>query len=316
MDRRTLLRVAGLTVLLQAAPACASPFAGTRLVIAAGLPGGVYSRLGSALARAWDAELGLDTAPEVLTTAGSVDNLRRLAAGTADVGISQGDAAADAFTRTAPDDPRALRALARVYDDVLHVVVRAESPATTLDGLRGARVGLGGAESGVIFTARRVLQAAGISPDDDVQPFLLDLGSAADALRSGGLDAFFWSGGLPTQTVTDLAIALPIRLLDLSDVLDPVRTAFPVYAPGTVPAGAYPGLTEPVTTLLVRNVLLVTAAMPAEVAAALVRAMFTAQDDLAEVSQALTIDPRAAIGTQPVPLHEGAAQVYRAESTG
>jgi uncharacterized protein len=316
VHRRTLLRAAALAPLAAAAAACASPLAGTRLVIASGLRGGVYFRLGTALAEAWRAELGLDALPVVDVTAGSVDNLRRLATAAADVGISQVDTAAEQVSAAAPGDPRALRALARIYDDVLHVVVPTSSTATGLYGLRGARVALGGAESGVIFTARRVLQAAGIPPDGGVVPFVLGLDESVAALRAGEIDAFFWSGGLPTQTVTELAAALPIRLLDLSDVLEAVRAAYPVYARGTVPAGAYAGVTEPVTTLLVRNVLLVTAAMPEEVAAALVRTLFTAQDDLARVSQALTIDPRAAIGTQPVPLHPGAQRVYREEGGG
>lgn len=319
MDRRTLLRGAGLAGLLAALPAalpaCASPLADTRLVIASGLRGGVYFRLTTALAEAWRSELGLRALPEVLPTAGSRENLQRLADGSADVGISQVDTAAEAVSAAAPDAPRALRALARIYDDKLHVVVPAGSPARTLDGLRGARVALGGAESGVIFTARRVLQAAGIPPDTGIVPFVLGLDESVAALRAGTIDAFFWSGGLPTQTISELAESVPIRLLDLSDVLDAVRAAYPVYAPGTVPAATYAGLVEPVTTLLVRNFLLVTAEMPDEVAGGLVRALFTKQDDLAEVSEELAIDPRAAVGTQPVPLHPGAVPVYRSEGS-
>ncbi len=316
MDRRTLLRGAGLAALAAALPtACAAPLAGTRIVIASGLRGGVYNRLGTVLAQAWRAELGLTALPEVLPTAGSRENLARLADGSADVGISQVDTAAEAVAATPAGAPRALHALARIYDDKLHVVVPAASPARTLDGLRGARVALGGEASGVIFTARRVLQAAGISPDTGIVPVVLGLDESVEALRAGAIDAFFWSGGLPTQTVTDLAESTPIRLLDLSDVLDRVRAAYPVYAPGTVPADTYPGLTEPVTTLLVRNFLLVTAEMPDEVAGGLVKALFTRQDDLAEVSEELAIDPRAAVGTQPVPLHPGAVPVYRSEGS-
>jgi hypothetical protein len=76
-------------------------------------------------------------------------------------------------------------------------------------------------------------------------------------------------------------------------------------------------MAEPVTTLLVRNVLLVTADMPDELAEELVRSMFAAQAELAEAARAaVTIDPRSAIGTQPVELHPGAARFYRAEKDG
>ena len=60
------------------------------------------------------------------------------------------------------------------------------------------------------------------------------------------------------------------------------------------------------------NVLLVRAEMPDDVAYALVAALFSRQEQIAQSSpNALTIDMRAAIGTQPVPLHPGAENWFR-----
>jgi TRAP transporter TAXI family solute receptor len=249
----------------------------------------------------------------VLSTAGSVDNLARLASGAADVVFSQVDTAADQLVRTPATDPRAPRALARIYDDVVHVVVPAGSPATTLADLRGARVSVGAPDSGVRVIAERLLAAAGLSATTDFLALQLGINDSVEAVARGEIDAFFWSGGLPTRGVSELAQQRPIRLLNLEDLVTPVRAAFPVYAAGTVPAQSY-GIPEPVTTLLVRNFLLVGAGMPDEVARALVEAMFAAQEQLAAASPAaLTIDLRAAIGTQPVPLHPGAVQFFRGE---
>jgi len=67
-----------------------------------------------------------------------------------------------------------------------------------------------------------------------------------------------------------------------------------------------------VTTLLVHNVLLVRAEMAEDVAHGLVAALFTRQEQIAQASpNAQTIDMRAAIGTQPVPLHPGAERWFR-----
>jgi uncharacterized protein len=315
VHRRAVLRGLGVLGLLAAAPACSSPFAGTRLTLASGNTQGVYFALGNALADAWLRRLGLGARPEVLSTAGSVDNLRLLASGEADVVFSQVDTAADELLRSAPDDPRALRALARIYDDVVHVVVPAGSPVTSMTELRGARVSIGAPDSGVTVIADRLLAVAGLSSDSDLQARQLGLDESVAAMARGEIDAFFWSGGLPTRGVGELAAAHPIRLLDLDDVISAVRAAYPVYAPGTVPAASY-GIPEPITTLLVRNFLLVSASMQDDVAHALVASMFEAQEQLAAVSPAaLTIDPRAAIGTQPVPLHPGAEEFFRAEKT-
>jgi TRAP transporter TAXI family solute receptor len=109
---------------------------------------------------------------------------------------------------------------------------------------------------------------------------------------------------------------MPIRLLNLQEDLTRIHAAYPEYAPGTVPAGTY-GLAQPVTTLLLRNVLLVRADMADDVAYSLVAALFTRQEQIAQSSpSALTIDMRAAIGTQPVPLHPGAERWFRQARNG
>jgi hypothetical protein len=312
VDRRTVLRAAGALGLLAAVPACSSPFTGTRLTLATGGTQGVYFRLGNALADVWQSRLDLDTRPEVLSTAGSVDNLQLLTSGAANVAISQVDAAADKLESVPADDQRQLRALARIYDDVVQVVVPASSPARSLAGLRGARVSVGAPESGVAVIARRLLAVAGLSPDTDFQTVQLGINDSVAAMERNEIDAFFWVGGLPTEGVSRLAEVRPIRLLDLEDLISPIRGAYPVYAAGTVTAGSY-GIPEAIVTLLVRNFLLVRADMPDDVAYALVESLFDAQEELtAVIPAALTIDPRSAIGTQPVPLHPGAERFFQA----
>lgn len=310
LGRRELLRGAALLGLATALAACSSPFAGRRLTLATGATQGVYYGFGTALARVWQHDLGLAAAPEVRSTAGSLDNLQQLGSGDADVAISQIDAAARQLAALAPGDPRSPRALARIYDDVVHLVVPAASPVTTPEQLRGTRVSVGAPDSGVSLVARRLLEVAGLAPGTDLSAEQLGITESAEALIAGRLDAFFWVGGLPTQGITELARAMPIRLVDLETIVGPARKAYPEYAAGTVPATSY-GVPAPVTTLLVRNVLLVAADMPDDLAGALAGSLSGAQEALAVTTPALTIDPRAAIGTQPVPLHPGAEAFYR-----
>jgi TRAP transporter TAXI family solute receptor len=304
--RRTVLRGLGALGLLAALPACSAPYPDLRLKLATGAKGGNYYTLGMALARAWQVELAATT--DVLETGGSLANLKLLGSGAADAVISQVDSAVDQYART-PDGPHSPRALARIYDDVVHVVVPKASPITALADLRGTRVSIGALDSGVLEIAQRLLRAAGLSPDTDIRPQNLGITASVAALRAGTIDAFFWSGGLPTPAVTELNGT--IRLLDLDDVQHAVRQSYPVYTPGTVPAATY-GIDKAVTTLLVRNFLLVGAGMTDDVAHGLVDAMFRQQPQLAtEIKLALTIDLRAAIGTQPVPLHPGAERYFR-----
>ncbi len=315
VGRRTVLRAALAAGTAVTLPGCASEFAATRLRIATGSRLGVYYGLGSALSSAWRDQLGLAEPPVVISTDGSLENVDLLAAGAADVVFSQVDVAAQRLVGRTPEDPAAPRALARIYDDVLHLVVPASSPITGVPALRGARVSVGAPDSGVSLVARRVLDAAGLAAAE-IRGEQLGLDDSVAAMEQGRIDAFFWSGGLPTPAVEGLAAALPIRLIDLDEdgVLGALTDRYPVYSAGTVPAQSYAGLTAPVTTMLVRNFLLVGAAMPEALAAALLEVLFTEQEALAQAGPAtLAIDPRAAIGTEPVALHPGAERFYRAE---
>ncbi len=310
-----MLRAGGAAVvgglLAVGVASCGSEFAGLpRLRIGAGGSQGVYYALGNALADAWLPSLDLAERPEVRITAGSVENVALLAKGQADVVFSAADVA-EATLASAPPAGRAPRALARIYDDALQVVVFADSPITQLADLRGRRVSIGATDSGVIVMANRVMAAAGLSADKDLTASTLGIDDSLAALRDGRIDAFFWSGGLPTGGVTELAGNRPIRLLDLNPLIPTLRREYPVYNVGTIPAGTYRDA-PPVTTLLVRNFLLVPESMADETAEALVSALFGASEQLARANSAgRAIDTRSAIGTQPIPLHPGAERYYR-----
>ena len=140
--------------------------------------------------------------PEVVSTAGSVANLVLLAGGDADVAFCAADAAADAAAGPSGTD---LRALARIYDDVVHVVGAPRLSVTALAGLRGMRVSVGAPDSGVAVISTRLLPTAGIDPRRDMAASQLGINDSAAAMRDGRIDAFFWSGGLPTPAVSEPA---------------------------------------------------------------------------------------------------------------
>jgi uncharacterized protein len=193
-------------------------------------------------------------------------------------------------------------------------VVRADSPISDLAELATRRFSIGPDQSQVQLVAERILGAAGVPSTGATA---LSLNDSISALRKGTIDAFFWSGGLPTDSISTLADHVPVRLLDLatdpSHVLSTMHTRFPVYGTAVVPAGTYGAGNTPVTTLTVPNFLLVTDRMPDNVAEALVRGLFAATGKLVGVNAAaLGIDVHSEIYTQPVPLHPGAEAYYRA----
>jgi uncharacterized protein len=283
---------------------CGSTVENVKITMATGSEEGVYYALGRGLADIWSGRLGI-TKPQVVATAGSKDNVTRLINDQAQVGFSQ----ADALDGVPGSDK--LRALARMHDDYLQVIVRADLPITKFTQLSGLRVSIGGRESGVEIIARELLKSAAVTPP----AVNLNLNDSAQAMREGRLDAFFWSGGLPTKAITDLTKGLGVRMLDLSDVLPKFRQEKPVYGAATLPASTYNLQSDPVgpvITLVVRNFLLVNEKMSDDVAEALVRQLFEGQPELVKAhSAARTIEQRSAIETSPVPLHDGAMRYFR-----
>jgi uncharacterized protein len=308
----TLLRLhavgAALALATLSLSACGDDFDHVKLTMAAGSPAGVYHQLSTVLADAWARDPGIPR-PQVASTAGSVDNLDRLRTNQAQVGFSAADAAEN--KQKGPEGHK-LYALARMHDDYFQVVVRADLAVTRLADLKGLRVSVGARDSGVKLIGERLLASAHISPEQDLKVQYMDLETSTEAIRNGALDAFFWSGGVPTSAVTTLATTVKLKMLDLSDVLPRLREDFPVYGSATLPASAYRLEGGPVVTLVVRNFLMVNDTMSDDVAEALIRGLFRAQPALVAANPvARSIEVRSAIETTPIELHPGAMRYYR-----
>ncbi|MEV1053817.1 TAXI family TRAP transporter solute-binding subunit [Streptomyces sp. NPDC049887] len=280
--------------------------------VATGNRGGVYAAYGAGYAELIDRGLPGATAP-VLYTGGSIDNLRRVGAGEARVGFTLADSAADAVGGRAPfAEPVPVVALAALYDNYVQLVVPADSPIRSVADLRGRRVSLGAGASGTAVTAERILDVAGLSLDGDVAGERLDVRAAASALAEGRIDAFFWSGGLPTSAITQLRRTTPIRLVDLGDVVDGLTRSYgELYTETTVPAVVY-GEQSAVSTVSVPNFLVVRRDMPEAEAYWLTRVLFQGTRELIRVHpEARRLDRRTAIATYPLELHPGAERWYK-----
>lgn len=269
--------------------------------LASGEEGGFYNAFAQLLATAAAAGHSDDLRIEPVETAGSQQNLRMVATGEVDTALALADSADDFGGRVV--------ALGRVYENYLQLAVRTDGPITQVGDLRGRRVNLGAAGSGAAVTGERVLSAAGLDPAE-VTVEHRPLREAAQALTDGTIDALLWAGGVPTSALT---VPDPMRLIDLGALAAPMRERYgPVYDRVALPADAYPG-SPAVHTIGVANLLLATATLPDELAAAIVDLLVRHADSLvpAEAAGAQFLDGRFLIGTGTIPLHPGAGAAYR-----
>jgi TRAP transporter TAXI family solute receptor len=247
---------------------------------------------------------------DVRISSGSVENLHRIGNAEAVLAVAATDAAAVALRGEPPfAEPVAATALARVYDDYVHLIVRDDSDLATMPDLAGRRVAVGPPGSGTALVAQRLLQDQSLR----VEALHRDIVEAGLDLQARQLDAVFWLGGLPTRAVTELAQRVRIRLLPLGDAAVRLRARHAAaYRPATIPANTY-GRPEGVPTVASANLLLCRSAAPADLVHAVLGTAFRRRDAIAASQPAgNALDRRAAIATDPVPLHPAAAAYYRA----
>ncbi|WP_091225727.1 TAXI family TRAP transporter solute-binding subunit [Microbacterium sp. 3J1] len=311
---RRIAVAAATAVLLAALGGCgtkAADWSDDRYAIAGGGHDGVYDAYGTQLA----AELAsaLDVRVAAVESAGSVDNLLRVSAGDALIGFAQGDAAADAVAGTgAFAEPLPVRAIARLYDEYLHVVVRRDSDIDDLTDLEGRTVSLGAENSGVNVIAARVLDAANVDIAA-VRDRQLDLAASIRALEAAEIEGFFWVGGIPTPGIAALAEATPVRVLPVEQSwVNEVNERYShAYRPSDLPVGLY-GLEESESTMAVPNYLVTAETTPAGVVKDVLGVLFDSRARIAEhVPAAALLDRTQAIFTGPVPLHPGATEYHR-----
>ncbi|MBB1253028.1 TAXI family TRAP transporter solute-binding subunit [Streptomyces alkaliterrae] len=285
-------------------------------VFATGARSGVYDRYGILLREQLGTELP-DVDLRLRPSQGSVDNIEKLVAGKADFTIAQADAVSAYLTAKGRDADR-LRACARLYDDYVQLIVLADSPVRSAADLRGLRVGVGQRQSGVRPVAERLLRAAGLDPVDDVTRIFEGIGTMPRLLEEGKLDAFFWTGGLPTSAVQDLAARTDIRLVELGELVPALHAQDAQarhYRAAVMPADAYPRVQggQAVQSIAVANLLVTTDRADAALTEGLTRALINSRDRIGrQVHAAQRVDLRTAIYTDPLPLHEGAQRYYRA----
>ena len=220
-----------------------------RLVLASGMPGGAYHRFAQEYSGLLARE-GVDL--EVRETSGSVENLRLLREGAADVGFVQtgvGDTSSHA----------GLVSLASLYYEPLWVFHSGPGTSERLTELSGSTVAVGPEGSGTRVLALTLLRENGL---DRPPTRLSDLGGnrAAGALREGAVDAAVFVASPRAPVVAELLADPGIELLSFSRV-DAYLSRYRYLSSVVLPEGAIdfrsniPGrpvtLLAPVATLVV-----------------------------------------------------------------
>ncbi|BCL27266.1 TAXI family TRAP transporter solute-binding subunit [Streptomyces aurantiacus] len=288
---------------------------GGKVVFSTGTPNGVYQVYGDMLEEALAKDMpNLDVTLE--QSEGSQENVARVATGQADFTIAAADAV-EKYQANGGPGADLLRGCARLYDDYVHVVVPRTSSVESIAELKGKRVAVGQRGSGVRLIAEQVLAAAGLDPEKDITPVYVGIADATELLASKKIDAFFWSGGLPTRAVSKLSQRFDIELVpidaDLVAKLHQPGAGSSYYRAALMPADAYPAAQRiGVPTVAVANLLVARKGTDETLTEGMTRTVINSRDRIGEkVHAAQRVDLRTAIYTDPLKLHSGAQHYYR-----
>src|SRR5206468_3190020 len=139
-------------------------------------------------------------------TKGSTENVPLLETNAVDLALVQGEVAYEALQGVGRA-PSPIRIVAAMYSTPGMFVVRADSPARTIEDLRGKPVAFGARGSGLVLLARYVLDGLGLDQERDFQAVYLDRAGDGPAMVQDGRVVALWGGGVGWPGFTAVAKA-------------------------------------------------------------------------------------------------------------
>ena len=309
MKKSVSVVMAGLLVLASLV-GCAKK--GSNYILATGGTSGTYYPFGGAIANIWNTSInGMNVTAQA--TGASAENLRLISKGEAEFGIVQNDVmdyaynGTDMFAQALPN----LATIGTLYPEVVQIAASKSSGIKSVADLRGKRVSIGDAGSGVEFNAKQILEGYGIT-FDDIQKNNLSFKESAEGIQNGTLDACFVTAGVPNSALQELAFTAGLVLIPVTGAeADTICNSYNFYTKTIIPAGTYNGTDKDTEALAIRATLAVSATLDENTVYNMTKALFEHLDDLGTAhAKGKEVSARDAVTGVSVPFHPGAAKYY------
>ncbi|MBB5321692.1 TAXI family TRAP transporter solute-binding subunit [Marinobacter oulmenensis] len=283
--------------------------------IATGSTTGAFYPIGGIIASILNDEMdGYNFTAE--STGGSVENARLVGSGESDIGFFGGDTLWNATHGTGPFEGRPhvpLAPIGKIYGMPLHFVALEGSGIETVSDLEGKTVAVGAPGSGTGSKAKVVLEGAGLTYGENIEPRYLNFREGSDALVDGNVDAVVISVGMPSGNVQEIAATHDIVLASIGDEdLERMVKAASYLEPFVIEAGTYPSIDEDVQTISTSTYVAVSEDMDEEEVYQICMALFDRNlERFKNGHSALKSTPIESYAKGIMPLHPGAKRCYQ-----
>ena len=325
------MRRIGWLVLAVLLSASTSVFAGSaKVVIATGGIGGVYYYYGTQVSEIMSKNSVAATT--AIQTAASVDNMLLIRDKTnakkntyffATVLPDTAFVTVNGTHEKFAEKPAHASILWMMYPNYLHIITTDQSGITRLADLKGKKVSTGAPGSGTEFTALNLLKAAHIDPNQFKKWEKLGAKESDEALTNGTIDVFFWSGGLPTGSIVELANTLQrkgmnlfiVPLEDKDEGVTGFKNAFSGLVDSLSIGKQVYGTSSDTPTLAFWNMFVCPEETPMDLAYKTTRAVFENQATLkaaVKTAKDTTVENTAKfIGKTAIAFHPGAIKYFK-----
>lgn len=278
--------------------------------------GGIYHEFGNAFSKIAS---GNDITIETKNTTGSAANVRLLSQDYIDIAIAQADIIDEAYSGEGifaeKGKYNGYKAVASLYTEACHIVVRADSDIKSVDDLQNKKVSVGEDESGTEENANQILSIYGIT-SKMIEKVNLNYTDSATQLKDGKIDAFFCTTGTNATVIEELSKQCKIRLIQLEEKqLKKLQSTYKYYTEYDIPANTYEGVKESTKTIGVKSVLIAKSDMDTDKVKEITKMLFDNKESLQlTVSAPLELDEKEAVKGISIPFHSGAAEYYKTKN--
>ncbi|MEI0796834.1 TAXI family TRAP transporter solute-binding subunit [Brachyspira intermedia] len=283
-------------------------------IFATGGTSGTYYSFGGSIASIWNANIeGMNITAQ--STGASAENLRLLNRHEADLAFVQNDVMDYAYNGTdifAGEVLTNFSAVLTLYPEIVQIAATKESGIKTIADMKGKRISVGDAGSGVEFNAKQILEAYGLT-FNDINKSNLSFKESSDGLQNGTLDACFIVAGIPNAALQELSLSKDIVLVSLDKIqLDEIINKYKYYTEVTIPANTYNNVTTDTTAIAVKATIAVNNNIPEDVVYNLVKTLFDKKADLATAhAKGEELNIEEAYKGISIPFHPGALKYYK-----